>query len=116
MAGPGYSENWREHSVETLLFYHTKGRGGCFYTMGQTLGGREEEKGFSEPFPTGIVENRNQWSVEVEFIPSVHWGVQAEFHTWSLDNADHVQGENRRDFRWRCGVWFYGDIKPKLGS
>jgi len=96
VAGPGFSENWREHLVEILLFYHTKGRGGCVTPWDRSWGGREEEDGFSEPFPTGIVGNHNQWSVEVEFILSVHWGVQTEFHSWSLDNAGHVQGESGR--------------------
>ena len=88
-----------------------KGEGGVFTPWDRPWGGREEEEGFYEPFPTGIVENRNQWSVEVEFIPSVHWGGKAEFHSWSLDNANHVLGECRRDFTWRMGIWFYGDIK-----
>ena len=73
-----------------------KGEGGVFTSWDRPWGGREEEDGFSEPFPTGIVGNHNQWSVEVEFILSVHWGVQTEFHSWSLDNAGHVQGESGR--------------------
>jgi len=96
--------------------YTRKGEGSMFTPWDAPWKYIPVEERYSEPFPTGIVENRRQWDFELSYVPSVHWGINAEFHSWSLDNADHVLGERRQDTSWRIGAWLDGDVILKLGG
>ena len=93
-----------------------KGEGDVFMPWDAPWKDIPVEQGYSESFPTGIVQKSGQFSLKARYIPSVHWGVNAEFHSWSLDNADHVQGESRQDTSWRIGFWLDGDVMLKLGG
>ncbi|MCK5146226.1 hypothetical protein KAR48_05690 [bacterium] len=68
------------------------------------------EVGYSEPFPTGVVETQKAFKVELKYQPSIHWGVQGFFQSISMDNAFNVKGTSQSDIAWRIGFWWDGDI------
>lgn len=69
------------------------------------------EQGYSEPFPTGIVENRNIFGVEFKYHPSIHWGLQGFVRFQNRENAGHVEGINDDKTLWRIGFWWQGEVK-----
>lgn len=72
------------------------------------------DEGYSEPFPTGVVERIKQLGVEIKFYPSIQWGIQAEAYWQWKENRDHIEGIECEENRWRIGVWFDGDMKINL--
>jgi hypothetical protein len=72
------------------------------------------EEGYSEPFPTGIVEKSRTLSMYVHYYPSTWWGFQGEFHSVQLENAGHVKGIEKSDTLWKIGLWIDWDIYWKL--
>lgn len=69
------------------------------------------EEGYSEPFPTGIVENRNILGVEFKYYPSIHWGLQGFVRFRNRKNAGHVEGMNDDKTLWRVGFWWQGEVE-----
>ncbi len=72
------------------------------------------EEGYSEPFPTGIVEKRSAVKIEVRYQPSIHWGLHGFFQSMKRCNAYHVEGVSRTDAIWRIGFWWDGEVGIKL--
>jgi len=68
------------------------------------------EEGYSEPFPTGVVEKSRHLDLTLHVFPSTYWGLNAEFHTVRRENMYHVSGSNKNEIYWRVGVWFNGDV------
>jgi hypothetical protein len=112
-------DRWEVSAVQWLMgklrvgvgFSRTrKGEGSLFTPWDAPWLDYTVEEGYSEPFPTGIVETSSQFDLSVQFIPSLHWGVQAELHARSRSNADHVEGVEKSETLWRIGVWLDGDV------
>ena len=91
-----------------------KGEGGVFTPWDEPWMDVPLEEGYSEPFPTGIVEKWKQLSFNIDYFPSIYWGLHAEIHTHRRENADHVMGLSKNETYWRVGVWFDGDVILKL--
>ena len=68
------------------------------------------EEGFSEPFPTGVVEKSSTVSIIARYQPSIHWGIEAELHANRYDNFEHVEGVSESKTIWRVGVWWEGEV------
>lgn len=84
-----------------------KGEGDLFAAWDRPWAGLSDV-GYSEPFPTGVVENRKEISVQLRVYPSAHWGLEFDYCSINKTNADHVLGEERTDTIWRVGVWLDG--------
>jgi hypothetical protein len=72
------------------------------------------EQGYSEPFPTGVVEKRSVISLELRWFPSVHWGLEGDLAFISRKNAGHIKDETDSDLTWRIGVWWDGDMRIRI--
>ncbi len=68
------------------------------------------EQGYSEPFPTGIVEKRNEFGFSFKYYPSVHWGVEGKFSSLKYRNRDHMLGQIQNEIIWKLGLWMNGDL------
>jgi len=102
--------------IQAGYTFTRKGEGSLFTPWDEPWMDYTIEEGYSEPFPTGVVEKRKQIGVEFKFYPSIHWGIQAEAHWQWRENADHIQGVKREENWWRIGVWFDGDFPIKIGE
>lgn len=64
------------------------------------------EEGYSEPFPTGVVEKTLTLGMDLSFHPThaLRWAFDAEW-SWTR-NAEHIRG--KRAYAWSCtlGVWW----------
>jgi hypothetical protein len=87
-----------------------KGEGGVFTPWDQPWMDVPFEAGYSEPFPTGIIEKRGHLDLTLHVFPSTYWGLNAEFHMLRRENAYHVSGSDKNETYWRVGVWFDGDM------
>ncbi len=72
------------------------------------------DEGYSEPFPTGIVETSQELNISIKFYPSIHWGVEGEFMYQTLKNKDNIDGLSDDGFAWKIGLWCDGDLKIKF--
>lgn len=87
-----------------------KGEGSIFIPWDAPWFAYTVEQGYSEPFPTGIVEKRKQISFLVWYYPSVHWGVEGEFCSIKYRNKSHMLGQAQGKTTWRIGLWINGDL------
>lgn len=69
------------------------------------------EEGYSEPFPTGVIEKRKIVGLEFKYYPSIHWGVQGFVNFLNRENADHIEGVTKDETQWRIGFWWQGEVK-----
>ena len=91
-----------------------KGEGSIYTPWDNPWSEYTVEEGYSEPFPTGVVEKRNQMSFLFDYYASTHWGIEGELHFMSRDNAYNIEGATSSDTMWRIGAWFDGDVVIKL--
>ncbi len=91
-----------------------KGEGSLYTLWDEPWMGNTIDEGYSEPFPTGVVEKTNTLSFYLRYYPSTKWGMQAEFHSSQIENAGHVEGQKDNAVSWRIGVWVDGEIFWKL--
>jgi len=87
-----------------------KGEGSLFALWDAPWFAYTVEQGYSEPFPTGVVEKRNEFSFSFRYYPSVHWGVEGEFCSHRRKNSNHILGQREDGTTWRIGLWFNGDL------
>jgi hypothetical protein len=90
--------------------YTQQGEGNLFTPWEEPWLEYSVEQGYSEPFPTGVVEKSGQWSFSAKYFPSIHWGVEAEFFAREIHNADNMDGVRRSKTSWRIGLWWDGEI------
>jgi hypothetical protein len=88
-----------------------KGEGGLFSSWDQPWMSRTVEEGYSEPFPTGVVEKRSQTSFRIQCFPSTHWGAEAKLEFRHLSNTGHILGMKSDETAWRIGFWWSGDFR-----
>jgi len=91
-----------------------KGEGSLFTPWDESWMDYTVEEGYSEPFPTGVVEKGSEFGFLGRFYPSTQWGVELEVHSRQWSNAGHVEGERESGVRWRVGVWWDGGIRVRL--
>ncbi len=90
------------------------GEGGVFTPWDEPWKEIPVDEGYTEPFPTGVVEEIQQWHLKMLFLPSVHWGVEVLYQGRQRENTDHILDSSRDENMWRIGVWFDGDLFFKL--
>lgn len=66
------------------------------------------EEGYDEPFPTGIIESTNNFSIEVQWQPSYKKYIYLIVNYRAIENYKHAN-ENKSDFSFTLGCWF--DLK-----
>ena len=93
---------------QVMVSQTRKGEGSLFTPFDMPWMDYTVEEGYSEPFPTGVVEKGREVSLEVRYYPSVRWGVEGEVHFKRWDNYGHVEGVEESGVRWRVGVWWEG--------
>jgi len=93
---------------QVMVSQTRKGEGSLFTPFDTPWMDYTVEEGYSEPFPTGIVEKGREVSLEVRYYPSVRWGVEGEVHMSRWENYGHVEGVEESGVRWRLGVWWAG--------
>ena len=91
-----------------------KGEGSIYTPWDEPWMDYTVNEGYSEPFPTGIVEKRNRVGIDVKFYPSIHWGIQGIVNYLNRKNADCFQDNNKDETQWRIGIWWQGDINLDL--
>ncbi|MDZ7724265.1 MAG: capsule assembly Wzi family protein [candidate division KSB1 bacterium] len=106
------AEQWFSADLQCKLHYsHTRRGEGSIYTPFDTPWiDYTAEQGYSEPFPTGVVETRNSIGLSARYQPSIHWGVNAEWYYNMYDNYQKVKGENETHTTWRLGLWWDGEV------
>lgn len=107
---------WLTGSLQVRLTYSQtrKGEGSLFTPFDTPWMDHTVEEGYSEPFPTGVVEKEGRLDFSVHYYPSVHWGLEAEVNAIQRMNAFHVEGASNSETSWRIGVWFDGEIIKKI--
>ena len=88
--------------------YTRKGEGSIYTPFDTPWFDYTVEQGYSEPFPTGVVEKRSDVSFKIQYLSNVHWGFNGEIHFLNKNNAGHVQGTAENDVLWKVGVWWDG--------
>jgi len=91
-----------------------KGEGSLFTPWDAPWFAYTVEQGYSEPFPTGVVEKRREVRFSLRYYPSIHWGIEGEIHPVWRENAYHVEGRSKKETNWRVGIWFDGDFKFRM--
>jgi hypothetical protein len=91
-----------------------KGEGSLFTSWDEPWMDFSVEEGYSEPFPTGIVEKRKSFNLQIHLYPSINWGIQAEFNWLARENAEHIKDLGKDENSWRIGLWFYRDVGVKI--
>ncbi|MEJ2627779.1 MAG: hypothetical protein P8078_04405, partial [bacterium] len=92
-----------------LQYEHVRKGEGSIYTpwdapwLEKTL-----DEGYSEPFPTGVVEKRDHLRLQFRYQPSIHWGLEGEAVSISYGNYQHVPGAEESFLEWKIGVWWDG--------
>lgn len=104
---------WWMGNLNVKLNYQTirKGEGSIYTPWDSPWMDYTVEEGYSEPFPTGIVEKRNILGFEFKYYPSIHWGMQGFIQFLDRENADNIEGVHENDIFWRLGFWWEGDVK-----
>ena len=106
------AQKWFSADLQFTLHYsHTRTGEGSIYTPFDTPWlNYTVEQGYSEPFPTGVVQTGNQLGLSVRYQPSLHWGVNAELSHSRYDNFLNVRGADKTHTTWRLGVWWDGQV------
>jgi len=107
---------WMNASLWVRLEYSQVrlGEGGLYRPFDMPWMDYTVDEGYSEPFPTGIVETQNRIKVELKYQPSIHWGIQGFFESVARDNAFNVKGASQSDTAWRIGFWWDGEMTISL--
>jgi len=87
-----------------------KGEGSIYTPWDAPWKDKTLEEGYSEPFPTGVVEKRDHIRLEFRYQPGIHWGIQGEVVSSLYQNYQHVQDVEESFFEWRIGVWWDGEF------
>lgn len=69
------------------------------------------EEGYTEPFPTGVVEKTAQWTFRFQYFFQKHWGLEGEIDSRKIKNVSHQLGKNKEFTNWKIGIWVDGDWK-----
>lgn len=94
---------WLKNNLWLNLKYaHTRnGEGGLFTPWDQPWMNLTLEQGYSEPFPTGVIEQRDALELELSWYAK-HWlRVYGQFSYDQLNNASHVQRQTSRQWHGR---------------
>jgi len=87
-----------------------KGEGSLFTPWDEPWMAFTIKEGYSEPFPTGVVEKKTLVSAKMLYYYSVHWGVEADIFISNRKNADHVSSQIKKNTFWRIGLNFNGEL------
>jgi hypothetical protein len=82
-----------------------KGEGSLFTPFDEPWLACTVEQGYKEPFPTGVVEKRNEIGLSIQLVPSPLGGLEAEVLNRKVRNAAHVTGSNTDATAWHVGLW-----------
>ena len=63
------------------------------------------EEGYSEPFPTGIVEKTRRFGVELRWHPQPRWFVELTWHYTKFDNHLNVRDAELSETEIRLNIW-----------
>ncbi len=111
----GISKWFRGSLLLGLRYSQTrKGEGSLFTPWDAPWLDYTIEQGYSEPFPTGVVEKRREVSFSALYYPSIHWGIEGEILSLQRENAYNVEGKSKNETNWRVGIWFDGDFKFRM--
>jgi len=91
-----------------------KGEGSLFTPWDEPWMAYTVKEGYSEPFPTGVVEKQTLVSASMRYYCSTHWGLEADLFYSSRKNADHVSGRIRKNIFWRMGLYFDGSLFKRV--
>jgi hypothetical protein len=91
-----------------------QGEGSIFTPFDTPWLGHTLEQGYHEPFPTGVVERRNEIALSVRYNPNPFVGLEAEMRSTKTSNRGHVPGNKSSDTFWRLGLWLSGDLSVKV--
>jgi len=92
-----------------LQYEHTRKGEGSIYTPWDAPWMKYSiDQGYSEPFPTGVVEKRDHLRFQFRYQPSIHWGIEGEVVSSQYHNYQHVKGADESKVQWRIGVWWDG--------
>jgi len=93
-----------------LQYEHTrKGEGSIYTPWDAPWMEYSIDQGYSEPFPTGVVEKRDHLRLQFQYQPNLHWGIQGEVVSSQYHNYQHVKGADESKVQWRIGVWWDGE-------
>ncbi|MBN2105265.1 hypothetical protein JW835_14605 [bacterium] len=85
-----------------------KGEGDLFTPFDTPWMNYTVKQGYSEPFPTGVVEKQSRFHLKMNYYASAHWGLKAEFQSIEYQNYQHIKDENENKLFWKLGVWVDG--------
>ncbi|MFQ5708759.1 MAG: capsule assembly Wzi family protein [bacterium] len=69
------------------------------------------EQGYSEPFPTGVVETSNIGKFQIVYHPSANLRFNLSGKFRNVDNVENQLGRNNSEFSFILGLWFEGDLR-----
>ena len=91
-----------------------KGEGELFTPFDKPWLNYTVEQGYSEPFPTGVVEKQDLFYVKLNYYTSAHWGFKAEFQSIAYKNYNHTEDLNETKSVWKLGVWLNGEAVVRM--
>ncbi|MBN1780053.1 hypothetical protein JW948_02935 [bacterium] len=107
---------WFGPSVRASLSFTQirKGEGDLFSPFDMPWMDYTVEEGYSEPFPTGIVEKRQIIGLQLRYDASAHWGLHGLFQSTVFDQYQHVENRDETQTFWKLGLWLDGDVIFRL--
>ncbi|MFQ5824963.1 MAG: capsule assembly Wzi family protein, partial [bacterium] len=69
------------------------------------------EEGYSEPFPTGVVEKTNVAKFEIIYHPWANLRVNFAGKFRDVKNVENALGLNNSEFDFVLGLWYEGDLR-----
>jgi hypothetical protein len=81
-----------------------KGEGSLFTPWDAPWKSFTVEQGYSEPFPTGIVETEKRLRISLDYRSESIWGLSGEFQSAQKTNSEHVKGKKSNSTAWRIGI------------
>ncbi len=107
---------WINASLRVQLMYDRIRRGeGSIYTEWDTPWlTRTINEGYTEPFPTGIVETETAVSLSLDYRPRSQYGINAMMRSMRRSNENHFKGVSGTGTEWRIGLWVNWDTILRL--
>jgi hypothetical protein len=72
------------------------------------------EEGYSEPFPTGIVENTVTLQIVLDYYASGLWGLRGEWAFTKFKNYQHLEHKTETRLFLKLGIWLDGSVLIRM--
>ena len=103
---------WAGASFRAQLTYSQirQGEGSLYSPFDMPWMNYTVDEGYSEPFPTGIVQNAGTLQIMLDYYASGNWGFRGQWAMTKYKNFQHVERQTETQTLWKLGVWLEGSV------